>query len=193
MGRIPTPSCSKVVDVSVRDDLPSGEVTFLFTDIEGSTSLLKRIGDEYQTVLADHHRVLREAITANGGVEVDTEGDAFLVVFTQATAALRTAVDAQRAIAGHSWPDGVDLRVRMGVHTGDAAVTTTGYVSFALHQAARIVGAAHGGQVIVSPTTAALVDDDGFELIDLGAYRVRDFDEPPHLFQLGAGDFPAVR
>ena len=129
-------------------ELPSGTVTFLFTDIEGSTRLLDELGGErYATVLAEHHRVCREAWAAHGGVEVDTEGDAFFVVFERARNALAAAEVAQQALA-----DG-PVRVRMGLHSGEVLLTETGYVGRELHRAARIAASGHGGQVVVSEQT----------------------------------------
>jgi predicted ATPase/class 3 adenylate cyclase len=170
-----------------RSGLPGGTVTFLFTDIEGSTRLFRDLGDEYPTLLAQHHEVVREAFTAHGGVEVETEGDAFFVAFASADAGLAACRDAQRAIAAYPWHADVPLRVRMGVHSGEAEPGPEGYVAFAVHQAARVVSAAHGGQVVVSPATVALVGGqapDGCILTDLGEYIVRDFEGPVRLHQL---------
>ena len=159
----------------------------MFTDVEGSTRLLEEIGtDGYAAVLAVHHRVCREAWAAHGGVEVDTAGDAFFVAFAQASDALSAAAAAQEALVG------VGVRVRMGVHTGEAALTPTGYVGLAVHRAARIAGAAHGGQVVVSASTRALVAD-GFPLVDLGEHRFKDLGAPERVFQLGEDAFPPLR
>jgi class 3 adenylate cyclase len=140
--------------------LPSGTVTLLFTDIEGSTRLLQRLGDRYAEVLAAHDRLLRRAFAAHGGQVVDTQGDAFFASFARAGDAVRAAVAAQRALATHSWPEGATVRVRMGLHTGEPTVTTGRYVGLDVHRAARIGAAGHGGQVLLSPTTRELVAAD---------------------------------
>src|ERR671932_1625119 len=133
-------------------ELPTGTVTFLFTDIEGSTRLLHELGERYADVLADHRRVLRDAFARHGGVEVDTQGDAFFVAFAQASAALAAAAEARDALID------TPIRVRIGLHTGEPVVTEEGYVGIDVHRAARIMGAAHGGQVLLSETTARLLD-----------------------------------
>jgi class 3 adenylate cyclase len=147
-------------------ELPSGTVTFLFTDIEGSTRLLHRLGNAYADALAEYRRILREAFTRNGGVEVDTQGDAFFVAFARAADALTTAREAQAALG--TGP----IRVRIGVHTGEPLVTDEGYVGIDVHRAARIAAVGHGGQVLVSQSTRALVDPEG--LLDLGEHRLKD-------------------
>src|SRR3954469_15888707 len=168
--------------------LPTGTVTFLFTDIEGSTRLLKKLGrDRYGDVLSTHNQLLRAAFSDGGGIEIDTKGDSFFVVFRSAGAAIEAAAAAQLALAGRQWPEEVELRVRMGLHTGEASVGTDGYVGFAVHQAARIGDAGHGGQVLLSSTTANLVRHDlpgGLGLLDLGRAALPDFDRPERLFQL---------
>jgi len=166
-------------------DLPSGTVTFLFTDIEGSTRLLQELGDGYAEALAEHRRLLREAFERHGGVEVDTQGDAFFVAFARARDALAAAEEAQRALVGEP------LRVRMGVHTGEPLVTDEGYVGLDVHRAARICSAGHGGQVLVSDTTASLFDGAG--LRDLGENRLKDLSAPQRLYQLGHTDFPPLK
>ena len=172
---------------AMRTDLPSGTVTFLFTDIEGSTRLLKELGAEaYSDVLAEHHRVCREVWAAHGGVEVDTAGDAFFVAFARATDALSAG-----GVAQAGFDDG-PVRVRMGVHTGEVALGETGYVGLEVHRAARIAAAAHGGQVVVSNSTRALVGD-GFPLVDLGEHRFKDLSAPERVFQLSDGDFPPLK
>jgi predicted ATPase len=170
----------------MRQDLPLGTVTFVFTDIEGSTRLLEELGPmRYGDLLSQHHRVCRAAWAEHGGVEVDTAGDAFFVAFPSASAALAAAGDAQRALAD------VGLSVRMGVHTGEVTVAETGYVGFEVHRAARVAAAAHGGQVVVSGSAAAAA---GFEgLVDLGEHRFKDVDEPLSIFQLGEGSFPPLK
>ena len=169
----------------MRSDLPTGTVTLLFTDVEGSTRLLEELGaDAYGARLAEHHRVCREAWAAHGGVEVSTAGDAFFVAFAQPSAALAAAGAAQHALAP------VGVAVRMGVHTGEVNVTETGYIGIDVHRAARIAAAGHGGQVLVSAVTAALV---GAPLTDLGEHRFKDLGAPERVFQLGQGDFPPLR
>ena len=151
--------------------IPTGTVTFLFTDIEGSTRLLERLRQEYADLLAEQRRLLRAAFAEWNGFEVDTQGDSFFVAFPRAVDALQCTVEAQRAIAAHTWPQGVQLRVRMALHTGEPLVQRTGYVGMDVHRAARIGSAAHGGQVLVSGSTRELVTADmptGMDLIALG-------------------------
>jgi predicted ATPase len=164
--------------------LPTGTITFLFTDIEGSTRLLHELGDEYAGVLAEHRRVLREAFTRHGGVEVDTQGDAFFVAFARASDALAAADDAQAALDG-------PIRVRIGLHTGEPLVTEEGYVGIDVHRAARIAAVGHGGQILVSQSTRELVGAGG--LRDLGEHRLKDLTAPERIFQLGDGDFPLLK
>ena len=164
-------------------DLPSGTVTFLFTDIEGSTKLLQELGDAYAEALAGHRQVLRKAFADHGGAEVDTQGDAFLVAFARATDAVAAAVDAQRALARGS------IRVRMGVHTGEPIRTDEGYAGMDVHRGARIAAAGHGGQVLVSQTARDLVEQDlpnELALRDLGAHRLKDLTRAQQIFQLVA-------
>jgi len=171
---------------SVRDDLPSGTVTFLFTDVEGSTRLLQELGaDQYAHALSEHRRVLREAFAAHGGVEVDTQGDAFFAVFPTAPGALAAAAQAVEAFAPGP------IRVRMGLHTGTPHLAEEGYVGVDVHRAARIAACGHGGQVLVSASTASLVDAD--DLRDQGEHRLKDLSAPERVYQLGAGDFPPLR
>ena len=166
--------------------LPTGTVTFLFTDIEGSTKLLRDLGaEEYSRVLGDHRRVLRAAFAANQGVEVDTQGDAFFVAFPTASGALEAATEASAGLAAGP------IRVRMGIHTGTAYVGEEGYVGMDVHRAARIAASGHGGQVIVSASTAALVTND--RLRDLGVHRFKDLSAPERIYQLGDGDFPPLK
>jgi len=172
----------------------------LFTDIEGSTRLARSLGNRYQIVLADHHRVLREAWRDNGGQEISTEGDSFFVVFRRAHDAVAAAVQAQRALAAHRWPEGADLRVRMGMHTGEPELGSEGYVGLGVHRAARIAAAAHGGQVLLSAATRHVTETDeldGVKLRDLGPQILKDFTEPQRLFQLEIeglqSDFPPLK
>jgi predicted ATPase/class 3 adenylate cyclase len=172
------------VTVKGMHDLPTGTVTFLFTDIEGSTKLLHELGDAYADALAEHRRALREGFGRHGGVEVDTQGDAFFYAFARATDAVAAAQAGQQALQG-------PIHVRMGLHTGEPLATDEGYVGVDVHLGARIAAAAHGGQVLLSPTTRELVD--GFAVVDLGKHRVKDFDEPLSIFQLGDGAFPPLK
>jgi class 3 adenylate cyclase len=170
----------------VRRALPAGTVTFLFTDVEGSTKLLHELGAErYAAALGDHRRILRAAFEAHGGVEVDTQGDAFFVAFPTATGALGAAADGLAALA-----DG-PISVRVGIHTGTPLVTDEGYVGTDVHRAARIAACGHGGQVLVSSSTASLVDRSA--LVDLGEHRLKDLTAPERLYQLGDGDHPPLK
>ena len=170
-------------------DLPSGTVTFLFTDVEGSTRLLHELGPErYAAALEEHRRLLRAAFAASGGVEVDTQGDAFFVAFPTADGAAAAALAATRTLAGGP------IRVRTGLHTGVATVAGQGYVGLDVHRAARIAALGHGDQVLVSPTTAPLLEAAAAApLRDLGQHRLKDFDGLVRLYQLGEGEFPALR
>jgi YVTN family beta-propeller protein len=167
-------------------ELPSGTVTFLFTDIEGSTQLLKRLGARYGDVLAEHQRIIREAALERGGREVDTQGDSFFFAFARANAALGAAVVAQRALAEHDWPDGAPVRVRMGLHTGEPVVGEERYVGMGVHRAARIGAVGHGGQVLLSNATQELVENEveGVSVRELGQYRLKDIERPERLYQL---------
>ena len=170
----------------MRNDLPTGTVTFLFTDIEGSTRLLHALGPEaYSEALSLHRRVLRGAFVAFGGVEIDTQGDAFFVAFPTAPAAAEAAREGQAALAGEQ------IRVRMGLHTGTPIVAAEGYVGIDVHRGARVAALAHGGQVLLTDSTAALLVD--APLTDLGRHRLKDFDRPVRVSQLGADVFPALR
>ena len=170
----------------MRSDLPSGTVTFLFTDVAGSTELLHEQSDRFVELLAEHRRVLRAAFGRHGGVEVDTQGDAFFVAFASPGAAVSAAVDGQRA------HQGCPIQVRMGLHTGEAQITDEGYVGLDVHLAARIAAAGHGGQVVLSNETRVRLDDT-LPLLDLGEHRVKGFEEPVWLFQLGEEAFPPLR
>ncbi|MBA2313003.1 MAG: tetratricopeptide repeat protein [Actinobacteria bacterium] len=178
-------------------ELPSGTVTLVFTDIEGSTRLLEALGERYGEVLAEHRKLLREAFSASGGVEVDTQGDALFHAFSRSKGAVLAAAEAQRALASHPWAQGVSVAVRMGIHTGEPALGDEGYVGADVHRAARICSAAHGGQVVVSEATARLVGDGVVELRDLGTHGLKDLSSPQHLYQLVIEglrqDFPAIR
>ncbi|MDQ4035998.1 MAG: adenylate/guanylate cyclase domain-containing protein, partial [Chloroflexota bacterium] len=165
--------------------LPSGTVTLLLSDIEGSARLPHELGGRYADVLAEHRRLLRGAFARHGGTEVDTQGDAFLVAFERAADAVAAAAEAQAAIAD------TPVRVRVGIHTGEPMLTGEGYVGADVHRVARILGAGSGGQVIISETTRALLDPET-ELRDLGEHRLKDFDRPQRLHQLGRADFPPL-
>jgi predicted ATPase len=167
-------------------ELPTGTVTFLFTDIEGSTRLLHELGESYADALAEHRWHLREAFARHGGVEVDTQGDAFFVAFARAADALAAADDARRAL------EAGQIRVRIGLHTGEPRLTDEGYVGLDVHRAARISAAGHGGQVLLSQTTHDLLGTRA-DLRDLGAHRLKDLVAPERLYQLGLDDFPPLR
>jgi predicted ATPase/class 3 adenylate cyclase len=175
--------------------LPTGTVTFLFTDIEGSTMLLQRLGDRrYAEVLAEHRHLLRAAFVEEHGQEIDTQGDAFAVAFSRARDAVAAALAGQLALMTHAWPDGSSLRVRMGLHTGEPVSETGSYVGLDVHRAARICAAGHGGQILLSDAVRALAAPDlppSASLRDLGAHRLKDLREPEHLFQVVHPDLPA--
>jgi predicted ATPase/class 3 adenylate cyclase len=164
--------------------LPTGTVTFLFTDVEGSTRLLQEHGDGYAALLAEHRRELRGAFVRHDGVEVDTQGDAFFVAFSRASDALAAATEAQRSLG-----DG-PVKVRIGIHTGEPVLTDEGYVGIDVHRAARIAAVGHGGQVLLSQATRDLAG--GAEVRDLGEHRLKDLLAPERLFQLGEGEFPPL-
>jgi len=174
--------------------VPVETLTFLFTDIEGSTALLRRLGGAYTQVLASHHALIRSAPAAHGGKEVDTQGDAFFAVFSSPTACVAAVIQMQQAITAQAWPAGERVRVRMGVHTGEASKTPTGVVGLDVHRAARVAAVAYGGQVLLSETVAALVRDSlptGAALRDLGVHRLKDLGRPEQVFQLEAAGLPA--
>jgi class 3 adenylate cyclase/DNA-binding beta-propeller fold protein YncE len=181
--------------------LPTGTVTFLFTDVEGSTTLLKRLGrDRYEHALAEHAAILRSAFDAHEGKLVDTQGDSCFVAFRAARDAVAAAVSAQRQLAAHVWPDGSTLKVRMGLHSGEPKASGERYVGIGVHRASRVGSAAHGGQVLLSSATRELVEDDlpdGVFLRDLGLYRLKDIDRPERISQVAAEglqvEFPPLR
>ena len=182
----------------VARELPGGVVTFVFTDIEGSTALFRALGDAYPPLLETHNEILRQAWDDHHGAEVKTEADAFFVAFADPTDAIRASVDAIERLEAHPWPADARIRVRIGMHTGVGHPRDGDYIAFPVHQAARIGGVGHGGQVVVSPETAELAGDLGdIELHDLGSFRVRDFDDAIHLFQAEratvASPFPELR
>jgi class 3 adenylate cyclase len=170
----------------VSRELPSGTVTFLFTDIEGSTQLLRELGEAYVAAFTEHRRILREAFARHNGVEVSTGGDAFFVVFRSAADAAAAAAEGQAALeSGPIW-------VRMGLHTGEPYISEGDYVGLDVHKAARIAASAHGGQVVLSSETQGSLANN-VALVDLGEHQLKDFDEPIQLFQLGEGLFPPLR
>jgi predicted ATPase/class 3 adenylate cyclase len=181
-------------------ELPSGTVTLLFTDIEGSTRMLQQLGERYASLLETCRSLLRAAFLEFHGHEVDTQGDAFFVAFARATDAVSAVVAAQRALFTQEWPDDVTVRVRMGLHTGEPQLASEGYVGLDVHHAARIMSAGHGGQVLLSQTTRDLVEHtlpEGVSLLDMGSHRLKDLQQPGQLFQLAImglpDDFPPLK
>jgi class 3 adenylate cyclase len=181
-------------------ELPTGTVTLLFTDIEGSTLLLKALGDEYGDVLAEHQRLLRAVFEEAGGHEIDTQGDAFFVAFARAKDAVAAALAAQSSLANTPWPDGQEVRVRIGIHTAEPTVGGERYVGLGVHRAARICSAGHGGQILLSGATRELVEEQlppGIELLDLGEHHLKDLDRRERIFQLcqddERSDFPPLK
>ncbi|MGZ8781879.1 MAG: adenylate/guanylate cyclase domain-containing protein [Gaiellaceae bacterium] len=178
--------------------LPDGTVTFVFTDVEGSTRLLQQLGDRYAEVVRDHRRLVRDALGGAGGTEIDTQGDAFFFSFPRARDAARGAIDAQRALRSHRWTDGVEVRVRMGLHTGEPSVGDEGYLGLDVVRAARISAAAHGGQILVSETTRALLGNalpDGVTVHDRGEAQLKDV-QHERIYELavdGEPSFPPPR
>jgi class 3 adenylate cyclase len=175
-------------------ELPGGTLTVLHTDVEGSTPLAVHLGGQYPEVLATHSALLRDAFAAHEGCEVDTQGDSFFVVFPRATQAVAAAVASQRALAAEPWPEGGTVRVRIGLHTGEPIRTAEGYTGLDVIRGARIKEAGHGGQVLLSKSTAALIEDaliGGLSLRDLGAHRLKGLPRPERIFQLIIPDLPA--
>jgi class 3 adenylate cyclase len=169
--------------------LPRGTVTFLLTDIEGSTRLLERLGDGYPRLLRDVRNLIRASIRASSGHEVDARADEFFAVFERPAAALEAAVSVQRALGNHSWPDDVDVRVRIGIHSGRPTLTDVGYIGLAVHTTARLCSAAHGGQIVVSTATRAAVGaavPTGVRFRNLGRHRLPGLSEAETLFQVQA-------
>src|ERR687895_2947148 len=168
--------------------LPSGTVTFVFSDIAGSTALLKQLGDtEYATLLSVHRRLVREIFAAHEGQEIDTQGDAFFYSFVRARQAVAAAIEVTRAHAKGTWPGGVEVRIRLGLHTGEPAVGDEGYTGLDVVRAARIAAVARGGQILLSETTRALIGSDppeGVEIHALGPRRLKDIDHPEPLHEL---------
>jgi class 3 adenylate cyclase len=167
--------------------IPSGTVTFVFTDIEGSTRLLKELGDRYGDLLATHRRLIRDVFSRYGGEEIDTQGDAFFYSFGRAREAVKAAIEAQRKTAQQEWPGGARLKIRMGLHTGEPAVGEEGYLGLDVVRAARLASAGHGGQILVSETTRALIGvdlPDGVHVRDLGETQLKDLDRPELVYEL---------
>jgi class 3 adenylate cyclase len=167
--------------------LPSGTVTFVFSDIEGSTALVKRFGDAYGDLLTTHRRLVRDTFAGYGGIEIDTQGDAFFFAFARARDAVAAAVDVQRAHAEYDWPEGADVRLRMGLHTGEPTVGDEGYHGLDVVRAARLGGIGGGGHVVLSETTRALLGSalpEGVSVHPLGERRLKDIDEPERVYEL---------
>jgi class 3 adenylate cyclase len=172
--------------------LPTGTITLLFTDIAGSTQLLQQLGSRHDELLAEHNRLMREMIPAHRGYVVSTEGDAFFAAFKRTREAVDAATSAQRALAAHAWPQAVELRVRMAIHTGEVHLYADEYMGVDIHRCARICAAACGGQVLVSHAAASLLGEpDDVVLRDLGRHRLKDFPAPQQLFQLVIPTLPA--
>ncbi len=171
-------------------DLPNGTLTLVFTDVEGSTELVRRLGDAYAELLDEHRRLLRDAVSEAGGHVVDHRGDEFFVVFDDADKAAAATVEAQLAFAAHEWPDGVELRVRMGMHTGEPTFREGTYYGLDVHRAARIAQAGSGGQILLSQRTREELDP-SHELDDLGEHELSGFEHPERLFQLSVAGLPS--
>jgi YVTN family beta-propeller protein len=186
---------------STMADLPSGAVTFLFTDIEGSTRLVRQLRDGYHDVLADHQRLLRDAFSRHGGHEIDTQGDAFFYAFGSAAEAVHAAIEGQEALSKHAWPENAAVKVRIGIHSARASPVDGRYTGLAVNRASRICSAGHGGQILVSPATQSLLEDEEEELaaglVDLGVHELKDIDRPVRLYQASVpglpSQFPAPR
>jgi class 3 adenylate cyclase len=179
--------------------LPGGTVTFLFSDIEGSTRLLEQLGDRYEEIDRRHRRILRDRLGEAGGTEIDNQGDAFFFSFPRAKDAVAGAVAAQRELAEHAWPDGVEVKIRMGLHTGEPTVGEEGYLGMDVVRAARICSAGHGGQILLSETTRALVGNnvpEGVAIRDLGQAHLKDI-QHERIFELSLedqpGEFPPLK
>lgn len=180
---------------SVMAALPLGTVTFLFTDIEGSTRLLQQLGDQFATLLTEHRQIMQQVCEAHNGSVVGNQGDGFFIAFPHALDGLHAAVQAQRALAAHAWTGGVNVRVRMGLHTGEPQISASeNYVGIDVHRAARIASAAHGGQVLLSQRIRDLVENElpeGVTLRDLGEHSLKDLRQPKHLYQLVIAGLPS--
>jgi predicted ATPase/DNA-binding SARP family transcriptional activator/class 3 adenylate cyclase len=173
--------------MTAQADLPRGTVTLLFSDIEGSTRLVIRLRDRYGALLLQHHQLLRAAFAEHGGREIGTHGDGFVVAFSRAKEAVAAAVAGQRALAEHNWPDGAEVKVRIGIHTGEPSLGEEGYQGLGVHRAARICAAGHGGQILLSNASRELIEDelsDDLDLLDVGEHRLKDLDRPERIFQV---------
>src|SRR3954454_23531180 len=169
---------------------PRGTVTLMFSDMEGSTRLLRRLGERYVDLLATHRHLMREAVERHHGFEVDEQGDAFFVVFASVNDAVAAAARVQQALAANAWPEDNEIRIRIGLHTGEPDLVDGRYVGLDVHRGARVMAAGHGGQVLVSESTQALLDD-RVQLRDLGDHRLRDFSDPQRLYQLEIDGLPS--
>ena len=188
------PAAGQTYAVCVLPERPTGTVTFLFTDIEGSTRLLQQLRDRYADVLATHAKIIREAIDEFGGHEIDTQGDSFFAAFARARDAVNAAVAIQRGLASETWPEGASVRVRMGIHTGEPLVGGERYVGMGVNRGARICAVGHGGQVLLSNTTRELVEDelpDDVRVRDLGEHELKDVKRPERIFQLEIEELPS--
>jgi class 3 adenylate cyclase len=183
-------------------ELPAGTLTFVFSDVEGSTRLLRHLGERFAPVVADHQRLMREAFARHGGREVDAQGDSFFVAFARPGDAVLAALGAQRSLGEHEWPAEAELRVRIGIHTGPAEVVGERYVGLAVHRAARICSLGHGGQILLSQATVSVLEDElgdlpNVELRDLGEQRLKDFDRGVRIYEILApgllADHPGLR
>jgi class 3 adenylate cyclase len=201
-GQLRKERLQTVITARARDiaSLPRGTVTFLLTDIEGSTALLRQLGDGYATLLRDVRALIRKAVKDAGGHEVDARADEFFAAFRQVARALDAAVGVQRSLRNHAWTEDVDVRVRIGVHTGRTTLTETGYVGIAVHTAARVCSAGHGGQILLSSASRDAVEGSqaaGIAFRTLGRYALAGLPEPEALFQVDAADlrvkFPKLR
>ena len=181
------------IDGQIRPKLPTGQLTLLFADIEGSSALLAELGDRYGPVLNAVRRIERAAVRKAGGYEVDARADEYFSVFREAPAAVEAADEIQRAMAAHAWPDGRSVRVRIGLHTGRPTRTSTGYQGISVNAASRLCNCGHGGQILLSRSVrAALADASRWELRHLGAYRLRGIPDEHDIYQLVAPDLPAA-
>jgi class 3 adenylate cyclase/DNA-binding NarL/FixJ family response regulator len=187
-------------DEAMDSEVPAGTVTFLFTDIEGSTRLLEHLHARYAEVLADQQRIMRDCFARWHGHEIDSQGDSFFVAFSRAADAIRCAIDCQHRLAEWDWPEGDPVRVRMGIHTGEPIVASRNYVGLDVHRAARIASAGHGGQILLSSTVRDLVAHElpeGSELRDLGQHHLKDLSAEVHLYQVVSdglpSDFPPLK
>src|ERR687888_2041521 len=170
-------------------NLPDGTVTLVFTDVEGSTQLVQRLGDRYAQVLDDHRRLFHEAVERENGVVIDHRGDEFFVAFEDARCAADALVAAQKALARHDWPSGVEVRVRMGMHTGEPSIRGSTYFGLDVHRAARVCQAGSGGQILLSERTRDALDS-AHDVEDLGHHQLPGIDEPERLFQLNVAGLP---